>query len=128
MLLVSVLGIHPSFANGTSQSISRFAIITPAKSFVLVKGEHSAEAEKALKAVENADMEMFRLRNSRRTLTFQGGVVIELLSAEELRKAGFDIDPSHYTESLPKGYKEPTYVVSTDGKLIQYFETLPTKH
>lgn len=77
--------------------------------------------EKLFKAVCEADMDIYRLRNTRRVLNFDNQGTIILYSAEELKAQGKNIDLSQYPESLPEGYKEPVYVLSTDGKLVQLF-------
>lgn len=98
------------------------SLTIPINSFVVVKGENTQDAIMASKALETAEMEMYRLRDSRRTLTFKNGVVIELLSAKELKAKGVDINLDSYNEVLPKGYVEPTYLVNDKGQLIQLHE------
>lgn len=115
-----------SLSSSNDFSNSTYAT-TPSKTFVVIKGAGTKDAELATTAVEKADMEIFRLRSSRRTIAFKSGVVIELLSADEMKAAGFDVDPAHYTLHLPDNYKEPVYDIAVNGQLIQYFESAPAK-
>lgn len=46
--------------------------------------------------LSSANLEHYRLRNSRRSLRFESGVLFELLSAVELTESGSLIDPGYY--------------------------------
>ena len=48
-------------------------------------------------ALNEASLEQFRLRNSRRAFQFEDGTAFELLSAIELVHLGALIDPAHYS-------------------------------
>ena len=54
-------------------------------------------------------------------------VVIELLSAIEIKSLGFDINIENYSENLPEGYQEPIYSIAPNGNLMQFHKSLPTK-
>lgn len=78
--------------------------------------------EKMQKAAQEADLDIYRLRDKQRVLTFKNGGTIVLYSAKELKAKGKNIDPMNYPEDTPKGYKEPVYDLTVDGKLVQYYE------
>ena len=92
---------------------------TPKNTFEITSKVNSPEAVVVAKSIESADLDNYRLRDSRRKLTFENGVVVELLSANELKNLGYKVDPSFYRESLDKNYVEPTYSISDTGMLIQ---------
>lgn len=78
--------------------------------------------EKMQKAAEEADLDIYRLRDKQRILNFKNGGAIVLYSAMELKSKGKNIDPLNYPEDTPKGYKEPVYDLTAEGKLVQYYE------
>jgi hypothetical protein len=47
-------------------------------------------------ALSSANLEQYRLRNSRRPFKFESGVSFELLSAVELTEAGYLVNPGEY--------------------------------
>ncbi|MBI3510649.1 MAG: hypothetical protein HY064_08290 [Bacteroidetes bacterium] len=102
-------------------------VVTPANTFVVTAKAGTPEADQASAAVQAADFSDYRLRTAHRTLTFTNGVVIELLSATELKVIGYNIDPSFYPESTPAGYIDPQYTVNENGYLIVIYQHAPTK-
>jgi len=104
-------------------SVNNTSAQTDPSTFEIPPFTYGEEVETNLyKAVSEADMDIYRLRNKRRELNFDNRGTIVLYSAEELKQKGMNIDPMNYPEDTPKGYKEPVYILSTDGKLIQLFE------
>lgn len=73
-------------------------------------------------AVQEADLDIYRLRDKRRILNFKNIGSIILFSAEELKAKGKNINPLDYPVDTPKGYKEPVYDLTENGKLVQYYE------
>jgi len=100
---------------------------TPKETFIVTSRAGSFEAEEAISAVSDADMDMYRLRSLHRKLVFDNGVVIELFSAIEIKSLGFDINIENYSENLPEGYQEPIYSIAPNGNLMQFHKSLPTK-
>lgn len=93
--------------------------LTPKNTFLVVAKQNSSEAELASKCIEKSDFSSHRLRDARRKLTFENGVIVELLSANELKNLGYAIDPTFYPEKIDKKYVEPIYSITTNGDLIQ---------
>lgn len=96
-------------------------ILTPSSTYIISAKAGTGEARLAAAAVEKTDLSNYRLRSAHRKLTFDTGVVVELLSAEELKKLGHKIDPLNYTEKLDEKYVEPVYSVAPNGTLMQLF-------
>jgi hypothetical protein len=102
---------------------------TPRNTFIITAKSGTPEAEKVAAALEQANFNDFRLRNTHRILKFDNGVVVELLSATEMKALGYQIDPSFYPEALPAGYIEPTYSISESGTIMQNVTPNPnSKH
>ena len=93
--------------------------LTPNTTFHVVSKQNTSDAALAAKCVEKSDFNNYRLRDARRKLTFDNGVVIELFSAVELKNLGYNIDPNFYDESIDKKNIEPTYSITANGDLIQ---------
>lgn len=70
-----------------------------------------------VKAINGADLENWRLQEKRTRLKFDTGFEIELLSASELKKKGFNVDVSSYKKEFPPLYNMPLFNVFPDGKL-----------
>lgn len=92
---------------------------TPKNTFSVLVKANTTDADLASKCIEKSDFNNYRLRNTRRKLTFESGVVIELLSAVEVKSLGYNIDPTFYVENVNKNYVEPIYSITTNGDLIQ---------
>ena len=73
--------------------------LTPNTTFHVVSKQNTSDAALAAKCVEKSDFNNYRLRDARRKLTFDNGVVIELFSAVELKNLGYNIDPNFYDYS-----------------------------
>lgn len=79
-------------------------------------------------AMEDANFDSYRFINKRRNLTFESGVVIELLSVNEVKALGIEIDETKATSShLPQGYIPPTYKITEEGKIVAVHTLNPRK-
>ena len=92
---------------------------TPKNTFNVIVKANTSESDLASKCVEKSDFSIYRLKSTRRKLTFESGVVIELLSAVEVKNLGYNIDPTFYAEDIDKKYVEPIYSITANGDLIQ---------
>ena len=111
------------FITGSITSANEVSAQTDPSTYEIPPFTYGEQVEIDLhKAIGEADMDIYRLRNKRRELNFNNRGVVILYSAEELKQKGMKIDPLNYPEDVPSGYKEPVYVLSEDGKLIQLFE------
>ena len=102
-----------------SKNANAQASITPKNTFSVLVKANTPDADLASKCIEKSDFNNYRLRNTRRKLTFDNGVIIELLSAIELKNMGQNINTDFYAENLPKNYIEPIYSITANGDLIQ---------
>ena len=100
---------------------------TPRETFIIVAQTVKSDTAKIIKSVFEADFDLYRLRSVHRKITFDTGVVVELLSAVELKAMGYEIDLMSYTEFLPNNYIEPIYTITPEGYLLQVHKSLPTK-
>jgi hypothetical protein len=101
-------------------------LLTPANTIVVTAKAGTAEAKAAVEAVEKTDFSNYRLRSLHRKLTFENGVVIELLSAEEMVNLGYKLNPMYFREKMEANYSEPLYSVAPNGILIQIFQAAPS--
>ena len=99
---------------------------TPKNTYIVSKGSGTDAAIRDEAAIADADFTEFRLQNKHRVLTFDNGVVIELLSATELRSLGYNVNPATYMADVPEGYTEPTYSVSDQGYLMVNYPSNPS--
>ncbi len=69
---------------------------------------------------EKANWDKYRYEDNRRTLVFDNGVVIELLSASELSESGIPFDQS---KIIPKGVVKPIseskFTINKNGHIIE---------
>lgn len=93
--------------------------LTPKNTFSVLVKANTPDADLASNCIEKSDFSNYRLRNARRKLTFDSGVIIELFSAIELKNMGHNINSEFYAENLPKNYVEPIYSITKNGDLIQ---------
>jgi hypothetical protein len=110
----------------TSFAFSVHAAGTPKNTYIITKGAGTDAAIKDEEAIKNADFTEFRLQNKHRLLTFDNGVVIELLSATELKALGYDVNPAAFMVDVPQGYVEPTYSVTDQGALMVFYPPNPS--
>lgn len=110
LLILSLLGIY---------RVNAQTSLTPKNTFAVTAKQNSPEAELASKCIEKSDFNNYRLKDTRRKLTFDNGVEVELFSATELKNLGYKIDPSFYAEHVDKNYVEPIYSITANGDLIQ---------
>ncbi len=92
---------------------------TPKNTFSVLTKANTTDADLASKCIEKSDFNNYRLRNTRRKLTFESGVIVELLSAVELKSLGYNIDPDFFAENMDNKYVEPIYSITANGDLIQ---------
>jgi hypothetical protein len=95
--------------------------LTPANTIVVTSKAGTVEAKQAIESVLKTDFNNYRLRSAHRKLTFENGVVIELLSAQELLNLGYKVDPMYFREKMDANYVEPLYSIAPNGILIQTF-------
>lgn len=72
------------------------------------------------KVIKNADLEPYRMKTKRDTITFDNGFKVELLSAQELFILGENIDVNNYSDTRDIRYTSPTFrIIVPTGSLPQ---------
>ena len=98
---------------------------TTNKSFNILWGElvTTSEYDKGYlyeNVIKNANLEPYRLKTKRDTITFDNGFKVELLSAQELFILGEKIDINNYSDTRESRYTKPTFrIVIPTGSLPQ---------
>ena len=79
-----------------------------------------------IKSINASNLENWRLQDKRSVLKFDTGFEMELLSANELKKKGFNVDPSQYKTEFPSTYKYPLFNVFPNGIVGAALSPSPT--
>ena len=75
-----------------------------------------------------ANFDSYRFIDKRRILTFDSGVIIELLSVNEIKQLNLECDETKaLSEELPVGYTNPTLRLTSTGHIIIEYPTLIKK-
>jgi hypothetical protein len=97
------------------------------KTYIIKDQGSIKDAQPYIKAMSNSDMRNHRLRNTNYTIVFQGGLTIELLSANELKRNGLSIQPLDYPESFDSKRQEPVFTLGSNDFIIESY-TAGSKH
>ena len=76
------------------------------------------------KAMDDANFDSYRFIDKRRKLVFESGVVIELLSVNELKEKNIAVDESKAILNLPKDYKEPIFKLTDNGHIVAQYPAM----
>jgi len=101
---------------------------TPAGSFVITENGTAQNTASYITAIENADMESYRLQNERVKLSFDNGLTFELLSANEMAAAGMNVNASEYRQENPVTYRPPVLHLIANGKIAAEYQTNTAKN
>ena len=72
-----------------------------------------------------ANFDSYRFIDKRRILTFDSGVIIELLSVNEIKQLNLECDETKaLSEDLPVGYPNPLLRLTSAGHIILEYPTL----
>lgn len=93
--------------------------INSSVSFQIVSTGNVADIQAYKDALHKADWKCHRCMNARRTLTFDSGVVVELLSASELSAQGISVDVSCLADEKNLSSVQPVYRLSESGIIIE---------
>lgn len=73
------------------------------------------------RSIEKANLENYRLKSQRVSLSFENGFVLELLSAEEMLSKNKTFDINSYQVEFPKKYVLPLFKVLPTGELVAVY-------
>ena len=99
--------------------LSSSALFGQDKSYVLTSPAQVRDINLYITAIDNANWDKYRLLNERRTITFQKGVIIELLSADEMTEKGMEVDLSKILKQKPTTLYKPVFVLGENGYIIE---------
>ena len=74
-------------------------------------------------AMEEANFDSYRYINARRKLTFDSGIVIELLSIYELQKLNISVDESKAKIYNSEQETNPIYSLSSNGHILARYKS-----
>lgn len=91
-----------------------------AESFQIISASNSEEIAFYKKAIENANLELYRCRTENDTLLFESGVSVVLFSAESLKRRGVVKSIENYKNRDERGenYIQPIFKVTTEGFIL----------
>lgn len=120
---------------GTSISIVLFLLSfvhlsaqTPSGSFQITHNGTATNIQEYQSAIQNANFEIYRLRNERVSLSFDNGLTFELLSAYEMQQAGYQVEIGSYRESNATDYEAPTLFLGPNGLIGAQYNSTNFKH
>jgi hypothetical protein len=87
----------------------------------IIKKHNGEDSTVYVIALKNANMEQYRLQDSRTTVVFTSGVEVELLSAKELKSAGVNIEVANYKKEFSQGYKMPVFRLADNGYIVALY-------
>lgn len=70
-------------------------------------------------ALAAADLDRFRYIDQRSTITFDNGLKVELLSANEVTAMGLPVKMNHVRTHEPSAYKQSTFKLLDNGLLVE---------
>lgn len=97
------------------------AIKLEVKTFRIIAATSSINTKKYVDAINGADMEPYRFRTKRNTLSFDDGVKVEFFSAEEIKASGGTIDLYNYSDDRTKNYVEPILHIAESGSIVAMY-------
>ncbi|MCA6364076.1 MAG: hypothetical protein IM638_13635 [Bacteroidetes bacterium] len=107
-----------------SMLISAFSIVllsfsTPAGSYRFLNPEVVTDLTPYTKALEVADMDRYRYMDERNTLLFEGGLKVELLSANEMTALGMPVRMERVRTAKPGFDTGSVFKLTADGVLVE---------
>lgn len=98
--------------------MSAFAF-TITKSWVIVNPESVQNVADYEAALDKADLDKYRYVDKRNTLTFDTGLQVELLSANELTAAGLPVNLNKVRTSDPTFDTQPVFKLGANGIILE---------
>lgn len=107
MLIIAMIVFQFSFAQGE------------VKDYIVTNNGNLANEQDYITAIDAINWDQYRYVNFRRTIKFQKGFIIELLSSSELMGLGFEFDSSKAFNKPTAKHNQPVYVLKENGKVIK---------
>ena len=108
-----------AFTNAQAQSqVPTFRIISTLPSANLTKYET---------AIQNADMEAYRLKTTSNILSFDDGVQVEFFAADVLAERGVSINANNYTDDKGVNYVNPILHIAEGGSIVAMYPVASPK-
>lgn len=96
--------------------------------YKIVKENNLTNVSDYITAMDKANFDSYRYVNNRRKLVFNTGLIIELLSVQELENSGIAVDASKAMVYDPKKLiQNPVYRLNNNGHIIAEFQTANKK-
>jgi hypothetical protein len=89
------------------------------KSYLITDEAQVGDINIYITAIEKANWDKYRMIDERRVIKFKKGVIIELLSANEMTEKGMEINQSLVLKQSPTGIYQPLFVLSDNGFIIE---------
>jgi len=99
--------------------ISSTTLFSQDKSYIITNEAQVRDINLYISAIENTNWDKYRLINERTIITFQKGVKIELLSADEMTEKGLEVDLTKILKEKPTHLYKPTFVLGKNGYIIE---------
>jgi len=98
--------------------ISAFAF-TVARSWVILNPNAVQNVASYEAALDKADLDKYRYVDKRNTLTFDTGLQVELLSANELTAAGLPVNLNKVRTAEPSFDTKPVFSLGANGIILE---------
>lgn len=92
---------------------------TPAQSFVIINQGTVQDLKPYVDALNGNDIDKYRHVDQRTTLVFKEGVVVELLSANELQGLGLPVDLSAVNTTTVDRMRHSQFTLHTSGRILE---------
>lgn len=96
-------------------------IKTPPNSYEIIHNTLVSQEDFYKQSIEMANLENYRLKNQRVSLSFENGFVVELISAEELYSKNNSVDLNSYQSEFPVSFILPTFKIIPTGELVAIY-------
>ncbi|MBK6835612.1 MAG: hypothetical protein IPG89_15595 [Bacteroidetes bacterium] len=91
---------------------------TSKETFNIKNNLHPENASFFEMAIMKSSMGQYRLQDERFTIKCENGFELELLSANELKASGFDIDPTNFQTKAGKTFYLQSFKIVDGGQIV----------
>lgn len=117
-----ILTISITFLFQLEYSYAQEGISATKSSYEIVANTTDHNNQYFINALENANMESYRLKNSNVNITFKEGVKCIIISASELSKFDNKININNYKENFIDGFTMPLFSINQSGSLLAEYK------
>lgn len=97
---------------------------TPVQSFVIVNTGSVRNIQAYVDALNGNDIDKYRHMDHRTTMVFKEGVVVELLSANELQTLGLPVDISEVNTTAVDRMRHSQFKLHESGRILELVTTV----